>query len=154
MVIEVISLTKELANIYGKDLLALNDCTWENWSLENLLADRTLKWEISYFVKAEGNLAGYAIASLLEPKTAHLHHIVISHSYRGIGIGRKLFLEISEKALGFGAQSMTLKVLKTNIRAINLYERIGFRKLDFDNCEYFKMIASLDEIINNIKYSI
>lgn len=42
------------------------------------------------------------------------------------GKGHQLFICIYEKALELGLSSLSLKVLKDNIRAINLYKKEGF----------------------------
>lgn len=149
MVIHITPLTQSLAQTYGEMLLALNDSEWENWSLENLLAERPSKWQLSLMVRVDENIAGYAIVSRTESEAVHLHHIVVGPIYRGRGIGHAMIRKISEMAIDLDIHYMTLKVHKTNVRAISLYQKMGFKIIAFDHPELYKMRANLEDMVQS-----
>lgn len=54
-------------------------------------------------------------------------------AYWGQGIGEIVLLSLIKKAKEYGLKTIWLKVLKTNIRAIKLYEKCGFHEIgNFD----------------------
>ncbi|MHB8132777.1 MAG: GNAT family N-acetyltransferase [Anaerolineaceae bacterium] len=150
MVIQVFPLQKESAINLGNKLISLNENEWENWTIENLLVNRKHKWDLSYYVTVNENLAGYAIASIIDENTVHIHHIIMCSDYRNMGIGRKLINEISNKAITYNATKMTLKVHKHNFRAINFYRKLGFTFVELENPDYFKMIVHINSITTEL----
>lgn len=54
--------------------------------------------------------------------------IVIKDSYRGLGIGRHLTLNMGRIFKTAGCRQMLIEVKKDNTKAIKLYENIGFKK--------------------------
>ncbi len=58
--------------------------------------------------------------------SAHLEAIAVSAAAEGQGVGKALLDANELNAKKYGAQSMTLHVISTNIRARNFYERSGY----------------------------
>lgn len=50
-------------------------------------------------------------------------------AYREQGIGTKLIEQILKLSKNYGYQTITLDVLKSNVRAIHVYEKLGFRQI-------------------------
>jgi len=95
--------------------------------VEKILLNSTI---VPYFVS--GELEGFISYYNNDPnkEVAFLTLILISDSYRGKGLG-KLLLETSIKDLKTkGFLKYGLEVLKENLRAINLYEMMGFVKIE------------------------
>lgn len=150
MVISYEPLTLDEATLYGQELLVLNDSEWENWTIENLLAYRARKWELSWMVRVEGAIAGYFIASRID-SAIYLHHIVIGKAYRCLGIGRALLSIAARHALSTSLKYMRLKVHKINERAISLYQGLGFCVIDDSHPELLKMEVMLENLLVGIE---
>lgn len=87
---------------------------------------------------ADGALAGYSLISLtwsneVGGMTVWLEEAYILPEYRRQGLGSELFKFIREEFPD--AKRFRLEVTFSNLRAIQLYERLGFSKL-----EYIQMI--------------
>lgn len=114
--------------------------------------EREFELDYSYsFVLEEGEkLIGYAIVwRVLED--VNLMSIAISRDYWGKGYGRKLMsflIEYFKKE----AKRFLLDVRKSNIRAIRLYQSLGFsivserRRYYSDGEDAFQMLLELEEV--------
>ncbi|MBI2637711.1 MAG: GNAT family N-acetyltransferase [Candidatus Sungbacteria bacterium] len=63
-----------------------------------------------------------------EKTKAHVHHARVSEELRGKGIGANLMEVAENEARKRGFKEMTLGVDEDNIRAIKLYERLGYKE--------------------------
>ncbi|WP_461862938.1 ribosomal protein S18-alanine N-acetyltransferase [Thermococcus sp.] len=83
------------------------------------------------FLVAEynGKVIGYVMAYLRPDLEGHVMSIAVDPEYRGNGIGRALMVEVIERLIKKGAQYIGLEVRVSNEAAINLYEKLGFRKV-------------------------
>lgn len=63
-------------------------------------------------------------------------------AYWGKGLGKDLMKEVINKALALGIDTVWLRVRKYNLRAINLYKKIGF-VIDIDEPETYHMTLSI-----------
>jgi len=88
------------------------------------------------FVAERGSaVIGVALAQLLDEtspnchpmKLCRLNAIVVSASARGAGAGRALIETVEEFAREHGVKDLRLSVADFNDRAIELYERMGYR---------------------------
>ncbi len=61
-------------------------------------------------------------------------------SFWGMGIGKSMVFYIVNYAKKIGLNEVFLKVLKNNLRAINLYEKMGFSIFKSDKKNYFMRI--------------
>lgn len=59
----------------------------------------------------------------------HITNIAIDSDYRRQGLGKKIVREMINKAIKAEISHMTLEVRKSNIPAISLYEKMGFKAL-------------------------
>ena len=62
-----------------------------------------------------------------DPSEMHIEGIAVADSARGKGIGTRLIDELISQAISQGCGTVTLQVVGTNQRALQLYERLGFR---------------------------
>ncbi|BCJ95105.1 GCN5 family N-acetyltransferase [Anaerocolumna cellulosilytica] len=79
---------------------------------------------------SEKEIIGYIWAERGIPRRIrHSAYIVtgIRKSYRGRGIGTSLFKELEKQAKEKGITRLELTVIKENIPALNLYQKMGYR---------------------------
>ena len=57
----------------------------------------------------------------------HVNNVAVRPAYRGRGVGTALMEQIFEAGRTLGARRITLEVRTSNVRARQLYERLGFR---------------------------
>jgi len=76
----------------------------------------------------DGKFVGYAVV-LIEGNTADFWDIVVDSNYRGMGIGGVLIKRIEEFAVSKGARIIFLDVNWRNLKAMNIYEKLGYRKI-------------------------
>ena len=58
---------------------------------------------------------------------AHITTFAVLPSWRRMGVGSRLLLDLLDLAIGLGAEAATLEVRLSNAAARALYERFGFR---------------------------
>lgn len=85
----------------------------------------------SLLAYVDGEVAGLAnlmttFSSFAAKPLLNIHDIVVSDSYRGMGIGKQLFAEIETIAEEIRACKVTLEVLEGNSPAKALYASLGY----------------------------
>ncbi|MFW5804159.1 MAG: GNAT family N-acetyltransferase, partial [bacterium] len=103
----------------------------------NGLADRN-DYEI-WGIEADGKPVGACGLKNITEKDCEYWGYIGEKSYWGHGIGSIVLSMLIEKARKKGLQSIWLKVLKTNSRAIKLYEKYGFSKVGNVDDKQIKM---------------
>ena len=73
---------------------------------------------------ANGEVVGYSGLMVVLPE-AHVTSVTVDPQRRGLRIGTRLMLRISEEALAAGSNSLTLEVRVSNRNAQALYQRFG-----------------------------
>ena len=98
----------------------------ECWS-ENLLADEISDDSKKYFVcLTENVVSGFGgYARILDE--GHIMNIAVDDKYRRQGIATEILNKIIEDGFKKGIKAFTLEVRKSNIGAIRLYEKAGFK---------------------------
>ena len=93
--------------------------------LRSLLSERECK---TFFALEEGEVVG-AVSIMLAPQTrrAKLASIAVMPKHRGKGIAQMLIRKAENTALAEGNRTMTLEVGTSNVPALNLYLKDGFR---------------------------
>ncbi len=56
----------------------------------------------------------------------NIHDLAVIPAFREKGVGRALFFEAENRAIRRGCCKLTLEVREDNVRALSLYERLGF----------------------------
>ena len=81
---------------------------------------------ISIVAQDEGGTAGYAVGWFVSDEF-HIGNVAVARAKQGCGIGRRLVEYMLEEALARGSSIATLEVRVSNVRAIGLYRRYGFK---------------------------
>ncbi len=88
-------------------------------------------------LEQDGQTAGYALCSFgfsseAGGKTVWLEEFYVREKYRGKGIGRSYLEYFMQRYSSFAR--MRLETEPSNAAAVRLYEKFGFKKLDY--CQY------------------
>jgi ribosomal protein S18 acetylase RimI-like enzyme len=125
--VDIARLTRDEAVRSASTLLAFSgDQEWEEWTVENLLAERPGKWRRSLVARSGATVVAYAIVSEREGRL-HLHHLVVAPEQRSRGIGERLVSQVQKDAAAEQLQ-VSLKVHTSNRGAMRFYDRLGFRR--------------------------
>ena len=76
----------------------------------------------------EGKVAAVASCAI-EGEYCLLHNVIVDKKYRGLGLGKKLCLAAILKSKEMGAKYSYLQVIKDNDVAVNLYNKLGYKKV-------------------------
>jgi ribosomal-protein-alanine N-acetyltransferase len=82
----------------------------------------------SYCYKSATGLAGFGQLIHINDDLYHLARIITHPQYRGQGIGRKICLHLINEAWQRGGSEVSLNVYRSNVKALTLYQRLGFRQ--------------------------
>ena len=76
-----------------------------------------------------GRLVGISLASLVNADCGHITQICVAPAVRGTGIGYALLRQSLGALSAGGCHAASLTVTTANRRAVELYERVGFRTI-------------------------
>lgn len=92
-----------------------------------------------YVYELDGELVGWLWLDLnSSPHGAHVRHVQVATSHWGWGIGAALVRDAITIAQGARRAVLTLNVTKSNLRAMRLYEAMGF-EVERDNGDRQRM---------------
>ncbi len=98
---------------------------FEEWafraSLERGIADREM-----YLYEEDGDLLAWLWLAYPRRSVGHVRHIQVAAYRWGQGIGRTVMYDAIRMCANKGCQTLTLVVTKSNLRAMALYESLGF----------------------------
>ena len=88
-----------------------------------------------FLLEYEGETAGYALIAKTFSQEAGgmvwwIEEVYIRELFRSKGLGREFF-EYIENHMDEGVARLRLEVEEENIRAVSLYERLGYKVLDY-----------------------
>lgn len=100
----------------------------------------TLDITLSTMIEVYGLFRGiYKMFSLLsyfptkrEQTTLYIDAIAVDDNYRGQGVGKLLLEELEKIAIENELSTVSLDVIKENIRAKKLYEEVGFEEVKYE----------------------
>ncbi len=78
-------------------------------------------------VSSYGVLAGLSLASIVNDRTGHITQICVAPEFRGTGLGYELMRRSLLRLLHDGCRRVSLTVTSSNVEAIRLYRRMGFK---------------------------
>ena len=87
---------------------------------------------ISFAAYVNGELAGFIIGHLdieRNQSAGHILTIDVVTQYRRKGIAQKLMHEVEETVKQKGAKECRLEVREDNTAALNLYQKLGYKKI-------------------------
>ena len=114
------------------------------WSLNNFKSSLDAG-NSSIVLKKENIIIGYAFFSIATTDS-HLLNITVSRNYQGKGYGRKILEKVILQSSVLGATVIFLEVRISNHRAINFYEKFGFKK-DAIRYEYYEGTPKEDALL-------
>ncbi len=100
-----------------------------------LILDTFQKKRLNLFLAfVDGRAVGYALyfftySSFLALPSLYLEDLFVLEQFRGVGIGKKLFVKCIEEAKRQDCGRMEWSVLTWNRKAIDFYEKMGARRL-------------------------
>jgi ribosomal protein S18 acetylase RimI-like enzyme len=81
------------------------------------------------FDRRSGEAVGMVLASFVAEEAGHISQLCVLPGLRGAGLGSELLRRSDEVLRGNGARLVSLTVTESNMGAIALYERSGFRSV-------------------------
>ncbi len=118
---EVLNLTRERCLELMDQLIDVGQ-DYSDWGPSEFLTVLPDKYSLSFIILRDG-IAGYTIMSRKWPKRIHIHHFMVHHAKRSLGLGQTMLHEARRRA---GIEPLSLKVPTYNVDAIRFYERHGF----------------------------
>ena len=97
------------------------------WS-QPVFRDCLLAGYTAVVLEHDHEVAGYSILSVAAGE-AHILNLCVDNDYRKLGYGDRLLEEILERAKGAGVKQVFLEVRPSNVGALNLYRKKGFRQI-------------------------
>ena len=95
---------------------------------------RAEEYALGYMLEEDGKAVGYGLVSVTYSheaggKVLWLEELYIAEEYRGRGLGSEFFAAAEGYAQAHGFARLRLEVEPANVRAIALYERLGYAPL-------------------------
>ncbi|NVD75022.1 ribosomal-protein-alanine N-acetyltransferase [Duganella sp. BJB488] len=111
------------------DVVALEESVYPHpWSLTNFVDSLNSNYEAWVLRDQQGDLLGYFLLMAIVDE-AHLLNVAVSAERQGQGLGRFLLNQAVACARGLGMESVLLEVRPSNTRALEIYERYGFKHI-------------------------
>jgi ribosomal-protein-alanine N-acetyltransferase len=98
---------------------------WPRAAFERALDPEAQPERIALVAEAMGQVAGYAVASLLPPE-AELEIVAVASAGQRHGLARRLFAELAIELAAARITEVNLEVRASNQPALGLYRRLGF----------------------------
>lgn len=113
------------------------------WDAESFTTTKPEKWSLSVIAVADGQPAGYWIASQPSPDEVHVHRVGVAAEHRRGGLGHRLYESAVAAARKHGAQRLTLFVSSTNQEARAFYRGLGFVPIGDDELRRLAEVKSM-----------
>jgi ribosomal-protein-alanine N-acetyltransferase len=126
--IEYVSI-KLLDKLYEIEKQCFDQEAFSKQQLAYVLTDYN---SIGLAARVNGEIVGFAIARVDIRKTAPIGHILtvdITPDYRRKGIAQKILHEIETLFKERGIKESVLEVREDNVAALNLYQKLGYKKV-------------------------
>jgi L-amino acid N-acyltransferase YncA len=117
------------------------------------LASVLMRVERGQFVHLVAEVEGRVVASAdLHPGRGSGSHVgvvgvVVKDGFRGVGIGSGMLGVIVDVARKRGLRLLVLSVFSSNVRAVQLYERVGFVRCGLVPMRHFSRGKFVDEVL-------
>jgi ribosomal-protein-alanine N-acetyltransferase len=111
------------------DVFSLEQSVYPHpWSMANFEDSLNSNYEAWVLRDRSGDLLGYFLLMAVVDE-AHLLNVAVSAEKQGQGLGRFLLNQAVACARGLGMESVLLEVRPSNTRALEIYERYGFKQI-------------------------
>ena len=97
-----------------------------------------------YIYEQQGTLIGWLWLDFSRPGAGHIRHLQVAKPHWGKGIGRRVMEDAIDLCADRECGTVTLTVTKSNVRAMALYEHLGFVMVE-DLGERQRMALDLSE---------
>ncbi|MDI6839569.1 MAG: ribosomal protein S18-alanine N-acetyltransferase [bacterium] len=112
-----------------------NECFKIPWPMSAFLQVLTMKDTLSVVWDESGDIIGYGMVIQLK-SSVHIVNLAVKPSYRRKGIGSRILLNFIRYGEELGKKVATLEVRTSNLPAINLYRKFGFKKVEVKKSYY------------------
>ena len=119
---------------------------WDINTFKDILSKNDL-YLFKVLKDTQGAIIGYVVL-LITDDVGELHKITISESHQGQGLGRWALEEIIKELEQKNIKEIILEVLNSNIKAIALYNSLGFNQIGLRK-NYYK----IKDLSNKFGYS-
>lgn len=123
--------------------------------------EEEINWLASLMAHVEKNETSFLVADIggkvvgssdVNPRTGYESHvgsagIVIKRAYRDVGIGTEIMRTQIDLAKKMGIKVLILTVFASNVKAIHVYEKVGFVQTGRIPRKHFKDGIYIDEVI-------
>ena len=101
-----------------------------NHSLGNEFLEKAFRSEIAYvYVFEEDNIIKGYISTVFDGKTIEILNFCVDKNYQRMGIGEKIITYVLNELKLKGAKDSILEVRRSNVKAITLYTKVGYKKI-------------------------
>jgi ribosomal-protein-alanine N-acetyltransferase len=98
------------------------------WTMANFVDSLNSNYEAWVLRERDGHLLGYFLLMAVVDES-HLLNVAVSAEKQGQGLGRFLLNQAVACSRGLGMESVLLEVRPSNTRALQIYERYGFKQI-------------------------
>ena len=121
-----------IRNMKEKDIpqvcIIENETFSKPWKDHDFLASINSEDNIYLVVKEDEQIVAYCgLWGVIEE--GHINNVAVVKTYQNRGIAHSMLEELIKRAREKGLESFTLEVRVTNVNAIKLYEKLGFKKI-------------------------
>lgn len=113
---------KDLRAVYKLEKLCQTR-PWPNWYFR-----KQLRTASCWVLEHHGMVIGFGIVTMVKT-WAHIMNMCVAPSYRRRGLGHRILLHLLQIASQQHASHVWLEVRPSNLPAISLYRKLGFRKI-------------------------
>jgi len=120
---------RHLERLYEIEMECFKKEAFTKQQIAQLLQDSN---SISLVAKEDGNIIGFIIGAVSvenENIVGHILTIDVSPSHRRRGVGFKLLQEMEKIFKDRGVKICRLEAREDNVAALNLYRKLGYRKI-------------------------
>jgi ribosomal-protein-alanine N-acetyltransferase len=115
------------------------------WS-EGIFRDCLRVGYVCRVLELEHRIVAHGILSIGAGES-HLLNVCVLDDYRGLGLGRMLLRHLLERARAGGAQYNYLEVRPSNVRAIRLYQTLGYEQVGVRHGYYQAAVGREDAVV-------
>jgi ribosomal protein S18 acetylase RimI-like enzyme len=121
-------------NVFESDFLGIVDKSKE-WG--DLVLEREAIYHVMcvhfrgtcFVAEDKGRMIGYLLGfrSQTFPDQAYMHLLQVDPSYRGLGVGQRLFSQFQQAAMALGCKKITAVARPQNKAGMAFYQRMGLK---------------------------
>lgn len=115
---------RDIASIVKGEIEVFGHSMGEDFFIQELEIDPFSEFIV---LEIDGNIGGYF--GLLIHDTIEIMNLYVNTKYQGLGFGSIMMEFIVNLCVQTKAPALSLEVRESNIRAINLYEKYGLKKI-------------------------